>query len=93
MLGADASSVIEPEPTIDWINLIQWPAMKVTVAAAWLVASQRKLIAHRAASLPGFAQHQRRGKEPTGLRFGDHGVIRCRIFSYSYCGFQTCCAR
>ena len=26
-----------------WINLLQWPAMVVTVAAAWLVASQRKL--------------------------------------------------
>ncbi len=24
------------------INLVQWPAMAVTVAAAWLVASQRK---------------------------------------------------
>jgi len=28
---------------MDWINLLQWPAMVVTVAAAWLVASQRKL--------------------------------------------------
>jgi len=27
---------------MDWINLIQWPAMAVTVLAAWLVASQRK---------------------------------------------------
>jgi hypothetical protein len=26
-----------------WINLLQWPAMAVTVMAAWLVASQRKL--------------------------------------------------
>ena len=26
-----------------WINLLQWPAMVVTVMAAWLVASQRKL--------------------------------------------------
>lgn len=25
-----------------WIDLIQWPAMAVTVVAAWLVASQRK---------------------------------------------------
>jgi hypothetical protein len=25
-----------------WINAIQWPAMAVTVIAAWLVASQRK---------------------------------------------------
>jgi len=25
-----------------WIDLIQWPAMVVTVLAAWLVASQRK---------------------------------------------------
>ena len=28
---------------MDWINLMQWPAMVVTVAAAWLVASQQKL--------------------------------------------------
>jgi hypothetical protein len=27
---------------MNWINLLQWPAMVVTVAAAWLVASQRK---------------------------------------------------
>jgi hypothetical protein len=27
---------------MNWINLLQWPAMIVTVAAAWLVASQRK---------------------------------------------------
>jgi hypothetical protein len=27
---------------MNWINLLQWPAMLVTVAAAWLVASQRK---------------------------------------------------
>jgi hypothetical protein len=26
----------------DWLNAIQWPAMAVTVLAAWLVASQRK---------------------------------------------------
>lgn len=26
----------------DWLDLIQWPAMAVTVVAAWLVASQRK---------------------------------------------------
>jgi hypothetical protein len=26
-----------------WINLLQWPAMIVTVAAAWFVASQRKM--------------------------------------------------
>jgi len=25
-----------------WIDAIQWPAMAVTVIAAWLVASQRK---------------------------------------------------
>jgi hypothetical protein len=25
-----------------WVDLIQWPAMAVTVFAAWLVASQRK---------------------------------------------------
>jgi hypothetical protein len=28
---------------MNWINLLQWPAMAVTVAAAWLIASQRKL--------------------------------------------------
>lgn len=26
----------------NWVDLIQWPAMAVTVFAAWLVASQRK---------------------------------------------------
>ena len=28
--------------TSDWIDLLQWPAMAVTLAAAWLVASQKK---------------------------------------------------
>jgi hypothetical protein len=28
---------------MNWINLLQWPAMAATVWAAWLVASQRKL--------------------------------------------------
>jgi hypothetical protein len=27
---------------MNWINLLQWPAMIVTVWAAWFVASQRK---------------------------------------------------
>jgi hypothetical protein len=27
---------------MDWIDLVQWPAMAVTVIAAWLIASQRK---------------------------------------------------
>jgi hypothetical protein len=27
---------------MDWLNTLQWPAMVVTVVAAWLVASQRK---------------------------------------------------
>ena len=27
---------------MDWIDLIQWPAMAVTVLAAWLVASNSK---------------------------------------------------
>jgi len=27
---------------MDWIDSIQWPAMAVTVVAAWLIASQRK---------------------------------------------------
>lgn len=29
-------------PGMDWIDLIQWPAMVVTVIAAWLIASQKK---------------------------------------------------
>ena len=28
--------------TSEWIDLLQWPAMAVTLAAAWLVASQKK---------------------------------------------------
>jgi hypothetical protein len=27
---------------MDWLDAIQWPAMVVTVVAAWFVASQRK---------------------------------------------------
>ncbi len=27
---------------MDWIDLLQWPAMAVTVLAAWLVGAQRK---------------------------------------------------
>ena len=27
---------------MDYLNLIQWPAMLVTVVSAWLVASQKK---------------------------------------------------
>lgn len=27
---------------MDWLDAIQWPAMVVTVVAAWLIASQRK---------------------------------------------------
>lgn len=27
---------------MNWIDALQWPAMVVTVLAAWLVASQRK---------------------------------------------------
>ncbi len=27
---------------MDWIDLLQWPAMAVTVAAAWLVGSTSK---------------------------------------------------
>lgn len=27
---------------MNWIDILQWPAMVVTVWAAWLVASQRK---------------------------------------------------
>jgi len=25
-----------------WLNVLQWPAMVVTVVAAWLIASQKK---------------------------------------------------
>jgi hypothetical protein len=28
---------------LDFLNIVQWPAMVVTVVAAWMVASQRKL--------------------------------------------------
>ena len=27
---------------MDWLNLIQWPAMAVTLAAAWFVASRAR---------------------------------------------------
>jgi hypothetical protein len=27
---------------MDWLDLVQWPAMMVTILAAWLVASPRK---------------------------------------------------
>lgn len=27
---------------MDWVNWIQWPAMAVTVVAAWMIASRRK---------------------------------------------------
>ena len=27
---------------MDWLDLVQWPAMAVTVLAAWLVASTHK---------------------------------------------------
>ena len=27
---------------MDWIDALQWPAMMVTVVAAWMIASQRK---------------------------------------------------
>ena len=27
---------------MDWRDLVQWPAMAVTVTAAWMVASERK---------------------------------------------------
>jgi len=27
---------------MDWIDMLQWPAMVVTVVASWLVASQSK---------------------------------------------------
>lgn len=28
---------------MDWIDLLQWPSMVITVIAAWLTGSQRKL--------------------------------------------------
>ena len=27
---------------MEWLNWIQWPAMAVTLVAAWLIASQKK---------------------------------------------------
>ena len=27
---------------MDWLDLIQWPAMAITVLSAWMVASNRK---------------------------------------------------
>jgi hypothetical protein len=27
---------------MEWLNLIQWPAMAVTLVAAWLIASRKK---------------------------------------------------
>jgi hypothetical protein len=27
---------------MDWLGLVQWPAMAVTVVSAWMVASERK---------------------------------------------------
>ncbi|HKO42242.1 MAG TPA: hypothetical protein VJU84_03060 [Pyrinomonadaceae bacterium] len=27
---------------MDWVNAIQWPAMLITVVAAWMIASQKK---------------------------------------------------
>ena len=27
---------------MDWIDLLQWPAMVITIAASWYVASERK---------------------------------------------------
>ena len=34
---------LNPEPggNVDWIDLLQWPAMVVTVTAAWLIGSLR----------------------------------------------------
>jgi hypothetical protein len=29
------------EQGIDWVDLVQWPAMALTVASAWMVASHR----------------------------------------------------
>lgn len=26
---------------MEWIDLLQWPAMAVTIAAAWMIASQK----------------------------------------------------
>ena len=30
-----------PRAEVDWLDLLQWPAFAVTVAAGWLVASDR----------------------------------------------------
>jgi hypothetical protein len=40
--SANAAHRAAPPADMDWLQHIQWPAMAVTVAGAWLVASQRK---------------------------------------------------
>jgi hypothetical protein len=37
---ADPSCVSTGDVTVSWVDLLQWPAMLVTVAAAYFVASQ-----------------------------------------------------
>jgi hypothetical protein len=36
------SDRIRRAPSVDYLDLLQWPAMAVTVLAAWLVASTKK---------------------------------------------------
>jgi hypothetical protein len=36
------TSSAAPETTLSYLDLVQWPAMIVTVLAAWFVASTRK---------------------------------------------------
>jgi hypothetical protein len=31
------------QTVMEWLDLVQWPAMVVTVGAAWLTGSQRRL--------------------------------------------------
>ena len=42
------AALSSPAP-VDWLDLLQWPAFAVTVAAGWLVASE-----HRGKRLWGF---------------------------------------
>jgi hypothetical protein len=41
---------------MQWLDLLQWPAMVVTLLASWMVASQSEPL--RARGLSGFSAHQ-----------------------------------
>jgi hypothetical protein len=42
MHAANRMSALVPKVTIEMLDWIQWPAMAVTVIAAWMVGSQKK---------------------------------------------------